>query len=154
MKRLAFLIFLGGLGATVVLLNVGALFLILALMPSIVAYFVDIDPRKNAFKIVFSGNISAALPTLLPMVKATMNMRKFDISSAMQDPLVWLFIYLGAAAGWALIYLCKYVARFVVAMSFEYNIRSLENVQQMLIEEWGREITDHRDAEAEAEANA
>ncbi|NBO17615.1 MAG: hypothetical protein EBV03_00010 [Proteobacteria bacterium] len=152
MKRLVLLLLLGGLGATVVLLNVGTLFLLLALMPSIVAYFADPDPRKNAFKIVFSGNISAALPTLLPMVKAMINMRKFDITSAMQDPLVWMFIYLGAAAGWALIYLCKYVARFVVAMSFEYNIHSLENVQQMLIEEWGKEITEYKDAEDADEA--
>ena len=152
MKRLVLLLLLGGLGATVVLLNVGTLFLQLALMPSIVAYFADPDPRKNAFKIVFSGNISAALPTLLPMVKAMINMRKFDITSAMQDPLVWMFIYLGAAAGWALIYLCKYVARFVVAMSFEYNIHSLENVQQMLIEEWGKEITEYKDAEDADEA--
>ena len=152
MKRLVLLLLLGGLGATVVLLNVGTLFLQLALMPSIVAYFADPDQRKNAFKIVFSGNISAALPTLLPMVKAMINMRKFDITSAMQDPLVWMFIYLGAAAGWALIYLCKYVARFVVAMSFEYNIHSLENVQQMLIEEWGKEITEYKDAEDADEA--
>ena len=144
-----FLLFLGGLGATVVLLNVGTLFLLLALMPSIMAYFVDTTPNKNAFKIMFSGNISAALPTLLPMVKGAMNMRKFDITSAMQDPMVWLFIYLGAAAGWGLIYLCKYIASFVVAMSFEYNIRSLENVQQMLIEEWGKEITEHKDGTEE-----
>jgi hypothetical protein len=145
MKRMTMLFLLGLLGAAIVLLNAGFLFVLLALLPSIMAYFVDIDPRKHAFKIVFSGNISAALPTLMPMVKSAMSMRKFDIVAAMQDPKIWLFIYMGAGAGWALIYICKYVARFMVAMSFEYNIHSLENTQQMLVEEWGRDITEYKD---------
>ncbi|MBY0407604.1 MAG: hypothetical protein K2Q01_07920, partial [Rickettsiales bacterium] len=79
--------------------------------------------------------------TVIPMLKAAFRMRKFDISGAMMDPTVWMFIYMGAGAGWALIYLCKFIARFVVVMTFEYNIKSLENVQQMLVEEWGEEIT-------------
>lgn len=145
MKRLMLLVSLGAGGAAIILLNSGFLFVLLALLPSVMAYYTDLDPRKNAFKVVFSGNLSAALPTVIPLIKSSMGSRKFDIVSEMQDPKVWLFIYMGAAAGWALIYLCKYVARFVVAMSFEYNIRSLENVQNMLVEEWGSDITQYKD---------
>ena len=115
--------------------------MLLALMPSVMAYIGDTDPRKNSFKVVFSGNISAALPTLMPMVKTAFGSHKFDVMTAISDPMVWLFIYLGAGAGWALIYLCKFISRVVVKMSFEYHIKSLENVQQMLVEEWGQEIT-------------
>lgn len=141
MPRMVYLVLLGCFGAAIVLLQSGFLFLLLALMPSIMAYIVDTDRKKLAFKVVFSGNISAALPTLLPMIKAAIHMHKFDISGAIMDPMVWLFIYMGAGAGWALIYLCKFISRFVVTMTFEYNIKSLENVQQMLVQEWGDEIT-------------
>ncbi len=141
--RLIYLVMLGCIGAAIILLQSGFLLLLLAVMPSIMAYIVDTDRRKNSFKVVLSGNVSAALPTLLPMLKAALTMRKFDMTSALMDPYVWLFIYMGAGAGWALIYLCKFIASFVVTMSFEYNIKSLENVQAMLIEEWGDEILQH-----------
>lgn len=150
MSRMLLLLLLGCGGAAIVLLQGGFLLTLLALMPSIMAYIVDTDRRKNSFKVVFSGNISAALPTLLPMVKAaTSHNHKFDVTSTLMDPSVWLFIYLGAAAGWALIYLCKFISRFVVKMSFEYNIKSLENIQQMLVEEWGEEITVKQNADAD-----
>lgn len=145
MKRMTLLVSLGVIGAMIVLLNASFLFILLAIMPSIVAYYVDTNPRKLAFKVVLAGNISASLPSIMPLIKSSMHVRKFDLASAMMDPKVWMFIYLGAAAGWALIYLCKYVARFVVAMSFEYNIRALENMQKMLIEEWGHDISNYKD---------
>ncbi|MBY0408387.1 MAG: hypothetical protein K2Q01_11915, partial [Rickettsiales bacterium] len=63
--RMAYLVLLGCVGAAVVLLQSGFLFLLLALMPSIMAYIVDSDPRKNSFKVVFAGNVSAALPTVI-----------------------------------------------------------------------------------------
>lgn len=127
-------------GVLIVLMQFGFIFLLLALMPSIVAYYTDPHPRKTSFKIVFAGNVSAAMPTLMPMIKAGLNMHPVDVVSVVQDPAVWMFIYLGAAAGWALIYLCKFIARFVVTMSFEYSIKSLENEQQMLVEEWGQDV--------------
>lgn len=153
MNRMLYLVLLGVAGASIILLQSGFLFMLLALMPSIVAYFIDNDPRKNSFKVVFSGNISAALPTLLPMLKAALAMKKFDISAAMSDPKVWLFIYLGAGTGWAIIYLCKFIARFVVTMKFEYQIKSLENTQLMLADEWGDEVT-LRPAEKDPAADA
>jgi hypothetical protein len=137
-------------GVLIVLMQFGFIFLLLAMMPSIVAYYVDAHPRKTSFKIVFAGNISAALPTLMPMIRTGLNMRPVDVVSVVQDPSVWMFIYLGAGAGWALIYLCKYIARFVVTMSFEYSIKTLENEQQMLVEEWGEDITQIPTAQEQA----
>ena len=54
--------------------------------------------------------------------------------------MVWLLVYSGAAAGWCLIYLCRFIARFIVTLMYEYNTSSLENMQKRLVEEWGQEI--------------
>lgn len=144
-KRIIYLTCVAALFAAIILINIGFLLLLLALLPSIVAYYVDGHPKKLVFKVVLSGNVSAALPVIVPLMKSSSHMGKIDISSAMIDPKIWMFTYMGAGAGWALIYLCKFVARFVVAMSFEFNIRTLENAQKTLIEEWGNEVSQFND---------
>lgn len=150
-KRIIYLTCVAALFAAIILINVSFLLFLLALLPSIMAYYVDSHPKKLAFKVVLSGNISAALPTIMPLMKSASS---HDISSAMIDPKVWMFIYMGAGAGWALIYLCKFVARFVVAMSFEFNIRTLENAQKTLIEEWGDDVAKFNDKPSAEEVKA
>lgn len=122
------------------LLKIGFIFLLLALMPTIVAFYIDNDPKKSTFQVVGAGNLGATLPTLIPMIKGSLGSHKYDYISVIEDPSVWLFVYLGAAAGWGLIYLSRYIARFVVTLSYEYNISVLKRQQRRLIEEWGPEI--------------
>lgn len=124
----------------ILMLNIGFIFLLLALLPTIVAFFIDDDGKKTTFKVVGAGNIGAALPSLIPMFKDGLGIKRFDYSSMMSDPSTWLFIYMGAAAGWGLIYLTRYIARFVVTMSYEYNVTNLKKQQRRLLEEWGPEI--------------
>ena len=99
-------------------LKIGFIFLLLALLPTIVAYYTDSDPKKSTFKVVGAGNLGATLPTLIPMLKGGMGTHRYDYVTVIEDPNVWMFVYLGAAAGWGLIYLCRYIARFVVTMSY------------------------------------
>jgi hypothetical protein len=37
-------------------------------------------------------------------------------------------------------FLCKYIARFIVTLSYEYQVTSLEALQKNLVEEWGQQI--------------
>ena len=124
----------------ILLLQFGFIFILLGLMPSIVAYYIDNEPRKTSFKIVFAGNLSAALPTITPMLKAAINFRSFDVVSAFRDPSVWLFIYMGAAAGWCLIFISRQLARIITAMRYEMRIAALQKEQSALLQEWGNEI--------------
>lgn len=124
----------------VVVLQVGFIFLLLALMPSIVAFYTDTDRKRSIFKIVGSGNLAATLPTLIPMLKSAMRMKRYDIESVIIDPKIWMLIYMGAAAGWGLIYLSRFISRFVVTMTYEYNINNLKKQQSKLVEEWGDDI--------------
>lgn len=126
--------------ALVVLLQFGFIFLLLALLPSVVAFYIDHDAGKPTFKTVFACNLAATLPSLAPMLDAGIKFRHYDTSLTLSNPSTWLIVYSGAAAGWCLIYLCRYVARFTVMLLYEYNISMLEGQQKRLIEEWGQQI--------------
>jgi hypothetical protein len=126
--------------AAIVLLQFGFIFLLLALLPSFMASYVDTEAGKPAFKTVFACNLAATLPYLVPMLEAGVKLRHYDTSAILDNPSTWLFVYSGAAAGWCLIYLCRFIARFVVMMMYEYNIAMLEAQQKRLLEEWGQQI--------------
>ncbi len=124
----------------IVLLRFGFIFLLLALLPTFVAYYVDRSKGRPAFKVVAACNIAAVLPVIEPMIKAGLKFKHYDVSSVLHDPSTWLFVYTGAAIGWCLIYLCRFIARFVVTVAYEYNINALEHMQKRLVEEWGHQI--------------
>ena len=104
----------------IVLLQYGFIFLLIALLPAIVAYFIDHTPGRAAFKVVVLCNV--------------------DAMRVMGDPFVWLTVYGGAAIGWGLIFLCRFIARFFVVLYFEYQVVSLERFQKKLLSEWGDQI--------------
>jgi hypothetical protein len=126
----------------VVLLQFGFLVLLLALLPAIMAYFIDGNEGRPMFKTVLTCNLTGALPSLTPMLKAGLQFQHADISGVMASPHVWLFIYGGAAAGWGLIYLCRFIANFLLIIMYEYKILALERFQKKLMEEWGQQISE------------
>lgn len=121
-------------------LQFGFIFLLIALLPSAVAYFIDQNHGKPAFKIVLLCNLAATLPSLIPMLRAAMRMERPNVMEVMSDPRVWLLIYSGAAAGWCLVYLCRYIGRFITILYFEYQVSALERFQKKLLAEWGDKI--------------
>jgi hypothetical protein len=129
-------------GIAIVLLKTGFIFLILALLPSVIAYYIDQNHSKPFFKIVFAWNFAATLPSLIPLVKAGIDMKPYGTAVVMGNPTVWLFIYCGAAVGWCLSYLCRFIARFIVAMLYDYRVFYLENLQKKLVDEWGKQISE------------
>lgn len=125
---------------SVLLLQFGVIFLFLAMLPAGMSWFVDRDKGKPTFKTVAACNFAATLPSIAPIVQSTFRMSHYDIVPLMGDPANWMYIYSGAAAGWGLIYLCRFIARFIVTLMFEFQINSLEHNQERLIEEWGQQI--------------
>lgn len=135
---LPILLVVGGL--SLVIMPGGFLFMLLAMLPTFMAYFMDHTPNKSAFKTVLACNLAATVPTLLPMIKGSAQVKHADIYTIMSTPSVWLFVYGGAAAGWCLIYLCRLVSRLFVVLSYEYKIVALERMQKKLLEEWGQQL--------------
>lgn len=121
----------------IVLFKSGFIFLLLAMLPTVMAYYMDHTEDRSMFKTVFACNFAATLPTLAPMLQAS---KHYDIGTVMTTPMVWLFVYGGAAAGWCLIYLCRLVSRLFIVLLYEYRITALERVQKRLVDEWGAHI--------------
>lgn len=121
----------------ILLLRSGFIFLLLAMLPAVMAYYMDHTEDKSMFKTVLACNFAATLPTLMPMLQSS---KHYDIGNVMSTPMVWLFVYGGAAAGWCLIFLCRLVSRLFIVLIYEYKIAALERVQKKLVDEWGIQI--------------
>lgn len=125
---------------SVLVLQFGIIFLFLAMLPAGMTWFTDREKGKPIFKVVGACNLAATLPSLAPIVQATSHMKHYDVAPLLGDPVNWMYIYSGAAAGWGLVYLCRFVARFIVTLMQEFQITSLENAQTRLVDEWGQQI--------------
>ena len=127
-------------GFLIIILQYGFIFLMIALLPSFVAHFIDPDPTKPKFKVVACCNIAATMPMMAPMFEASFHFQPYDITALLSNPNLWLFIYGGAGIGWCLIYLCNQLAFYIVDARNEFVISQIEAQQRQLIEEWGPQV--------------
>lgn len=122
----------------IVTLKAGFIFFLLGLLPTVLAFIIDDHPRKHVYKAVLACNLAGMLPPLSHMVGTRVT------SSALQgiisDPAVWLLIYGSAAAGWALVWICRGVAMMYMSVYTANRLSALERAQQRLVEEWGPNI--------------
>lgn len=134
----------------IVMLQFGFIFLVIALLPSIAAYYADSDPTRTTFRTIFACNLAATIPTLTPIFSSGLKFKHYNVESIMANPKVWMMVYSGAAAGWCIIYLFRYVARLFLTFQYGYRASSLERAQKRLLEEWGdtiRESTEDKEKE-------
>lgn len=142
MKRIYLIVLLLFSLGMIVILQFGFIFLMVAMLPSFVAYFIDPQPDKPRFKVVLNCNIAATFPMLAPMFEASIHFQPYDITVLVSNPNIWVFIYGGAAIGWCLIYLCGQLAQYIVGARNEFLIYQIEEQQQKLVDEWGPDIKD------------
>jgi hypothetical protein len=121
----------------IILLQLGFIFLLIALLPSIAAYFVDDDSELTTFRTIFACNLAATLPTLTPIFVSGLKFKHYEIGSVIGDPKVWLFIYSGAGIGWCIIHFGSQVARAILEIQYKFRSAHLEKMQNKLLEEWG-----------------
>jgi hypothetical protein len=121
-----------------VMIRLGFLFVLLGLLPSIVASFTDHTPRKDAFKTVLACNLAGMMPFLVSMVRRHGDFGTFQ--TIMTDPSVWLVVFSCAFGGFVLIFVCRYIAYLMLGITYQGELMVLENVQKKLLEEWGPQI--------------
>jgi magnesium-transporting ATPase (P-type) len=135
---LPFLMLIGIL--CVFIFRLGFLFILISLLPSMVAYFIDNDEHLSTFKTVLAANSAALLVVIYPMISDSMQFKAIEPLGIMRDPFNWLIVFSGAALGWCLIFLCQYATRFFLVISDEYKLRQIEAQQKVLLAEWGDDI--------------
>lgn len=114
------------------------LLLTLGLLPTLVAFVVDLHPRKYAARSVGFMNFTGTLPFLLALWTGA-----HDIVSAMKiltDVFAWLVIYSAAALGWLIYMGMPSVAGFIMQFHAGRRVNVLDARRKKLIQEWGENI--------------
>ncbi len=115
-----------------------AVFLLICLIPTFIAFFVDRNLPRTLGVTVGAANLTGAVPRWLEVVEANHD-PVFALNLALQ-PMTLLMAYAAAAIGW-IIYLAatRFVALVVVSKA-EMRIQRLLKQEQNLVERWGPEI--------------
>lgn len=129
------LIYVGSLVLAVFLKGM-FLFILLGMLPSIVAHIADTSKHREVYRCVFTCNLSGMLPYLSLMLNISID----DSMMLLADPHRWFVIYSFAGIGWLLVWLMPYCAEIITELSHNGRIAQLENIQRKLIDEWGQEI--------------
>jgi hypothetical protein len=122
----------------VAFLRTGFIFFILAMMPAIVASFLDRTHSRSKFHTVFACNLAGTLPFLGNIIKN--HGANAEIQDVMGDPFNWLIIYAAAAFGWLLVYAAPAFATGFINMLHQGQIARLERMQRKIVAEWGHEV--------------
>jgi hypothetical protein len=122
----------------VAFLRTGFIFFILAILPSVVAFYIDRSYTRSTFHTVFACNLSGALPFLARILKN--GAAQAEIQVVMSDPLNWMIIYASAGFGWLLVYAAPTFAQGFINMLHQNQIRRLDRMQRRIINEWGKEV--------------
>lgn len=132
------MLFLGMFVAGMVFALPTMLVLTLGLLPTLVAFVIDMHPRKYAARSVGFLNFAGTLPFLINLWSG-----HHDLISAMKiltDVYAWLVIYSAAAMGWIIYYGMPSIAGYIMEFHAARRIRKLEAERKKLISEWGEEI--------------
>ncbi len=113
-------------------------FLILSMMPAVVASVIDRGHGKCASKTIGAFNFMGVLPFLFELWKGKESVGA--VQNLITDPYVWLLCYGAAAFGWMMVWIMPQFIAFIFTARAQIKISSLKEDQQKLVDEWGEEI--------------
>jgi hypothetical protein len=122
----------------IMLIRTSFIFILVMLLPSIIAYIADNSAKRHTYITVFLCNLSGLMPFAINLISMGNPHNMFV--SLITDPMVWLMVYSAAAFGWILVWGCPYFAEFYYELKATARIAKLEMTQKKLLEEWGPEI--------------
>lgn len=117
------------------------LVLTVGLLPTLVAFVVDLHPRKYATRAVGFLNIAGTLPFLISLWTGPHSL--MEAMKILTDVVAWLVIYASAAFGWVLHLWMPTVAGFILQANAVRRLRRLESDQKRLVAQWGKGIESH-----------
>jgi hypothetical protein len=121
------------------MLRTGFIFVLVAMLPAIVAYYTDVTAERYTFKTIFACNLAGLLPSLGTMLKAGPSSAL--LQSTISNPGNWMVIYGAAMIGWLLVEVCPMIAHVVIAGLHQTQVGSIERMQKKIEGEWGPEVT-------------
>lgn len=120
-------------------LRTGFMFVIIGLLPSIVAYYMDVTAERHSFKTIFACNLAGLMPFIGKMLHQGPSSAL--LQEIMGSGLNWVMIYGAAFFGWLLIELCPMIAQVMVSSFNQTQVSRIERLQKKIECEWGSEVT-------------
>jgi hypothetical protein len=124
--------------AMIIVLQLGFIFFLMSMLPTVVAYYVDSSRAQSTFHTVFACNLAGVLPFLERMLRN--DGHGSSTALIMTDAVNWLIVYLSAGIGWLLVLSMPIAAEFFIRNLHKRQVSRLERVQRRIEHEWGEDI--------------
>jgi len=115
------------------------LLVVVGMIPTAVAYFVDNSKEKSLGPVIFYLNFAGVLPSLLKLWKNGHTVA--NSLAILMDPMMLALMLVPAACGWMLYAYIPYLVTGIIRHKAEMRIRTLEKYQQELIDHWGHTVS-------------
>jgi len=122
----------------VVVFRLGFIFILLAMLPTVVAFYIDLSKSRFTFHTVFACNLAGVLQFVPQIVTSTAS--SGSVSQIMGNTFNWLIVYSAAGIGWILVYAVPMAAQIFINNMHQRQISRLERMQDRILEEWGRDV--------------
>jgi len=128
---------LGGIIAALIFLSTTIL-LMVAMLPTVVAYVVDTNKEKTLALTVGFMNFAGALPFILRLWSGGQNM--VNLSDIISDPLTVVIIYASSGVGYLIDWVVTDAASSFIVKRSNGRMKAIKKQQAKLIERWGESI--------------
>lgn len=120
-------------------LRTGFVFIFIAMLPSIVVYYIDQSEHRYVFRSIFYCNCSGLLPYLAKLIK--WGPTSGNLQEIMDSGSTWVIIYGAALVGYLLTAIAPLLAQTMIGSMNQTQVRSLQRAQKKIEKEWGTEVT-------------
>ncbi len=134
------LLILGSIGS-IAIFKTGFIFLMIALLPSIVAYYLDRTSSKTRYHTVLACNLSGVIPYMAEILRNNGTQGGY-VTELMSDPFTWLVVYASAGFGWLLLFATPIFAQFIISMFNSGQMARYQSIQDRMVKDWGKEVAD------------
>ena len=122
-----------------VLFPATVLLMICGMVPTLVAFIVDNNPRRHATRTVMYLNMAGTFIVALDMWQSGDNSWE-RAAEMLGDPINWAIMFGLAAVGWMLYYALPPIVLSVKTISNDLQMKKLKQRQLELTKEWGTEV--------------
>lgn len=120
------------------LLKMGFFFLVIGMLPTLLAFAFLRTPKDYILSILAAFNFAGVFPDLLGISLEGGTPRA--VLDHLSTASVWLSMYAAALLGWIIVWLSPAIATMFIQAINRGRMQHMEHIQKKLEEEWGPEI--------------
>lgn len=114
------------------------LYLVLSMLPTMVAYFNDKSTGKSASNTIGAFNFIGVMPSLFKIWRS--GEASTTVQGLITDPNVWLLGYGSSSIGWLMVLFMPKLVSYIFTSRSDSRINALKKSQEKLLEEWGYDV--------------